>query len=109
MFRIASAYFKLYLPVQLLLVLLLGAIPAPYAILALVAPEQKAALVELFRATGGPEWHHRTAWTRTAGFSDPCLDTWFGVQCDTTMTNITYDVHLIMCCIPVQVCFSFNM
>lgn len=44
-----------------------------------------AALVEIFRSTGGPQWKHRDGWTTDAAEAEDapwCNGAWFGVECD---------------------------
>jgi len=45
---------------------------------ALVPESQRQALVDLHNATGGPNWLNQQNWLD----NDPCVDEWFGVQCD---------------------------
>jgi hypothetical protein len=45
------------------------------------APEQRAALVELYIATNGSTWSTKTGWENHDTGSDPCDDHWSGVKC----------------------------
>jgi Leucine-rich repeat (LRR) protein len=44
-------------------------------------PADKDALLNFFAATGGTNWRVRTGWTSPK--TDPCIDMWFGVGCNT--------------------------
>ncbi len=45
------------------------------------APDQLAALVELYIATKGSTWTNRTGWQNYSTGSDPCDDGWSGLTC----------------------------
>jgi hypothetical protein len=45
------------------------------------APDQRAALVDLYIATNGSGWSDRTGWQNYSSGSDPCDDAWSGVMC----------------------------
>ncbi len=53
-------------------------------VVAPTAPDQRAALVDLYIATNGSTWSINTGWRDYASGSDPCdnLNSWFGVTCD---------------------------
>ena len=44
-------------------------------------PADKDVLLNFFASTGGTNWRVRTGWT--SPHTDPCLDLWFGVGCNT--------------------------
>jgi Leucine-rich repeat (LRR) protein len=44
-------------------------------------PADKQALLLFFAATGGTNWRVRSGWTSPK--TDPCIDMWFGVGCNT--------------------------
>jgi hypothetical protein len=50
-------------------------------VVAPTAPDQRAALVELFIATNGSTWTSKTGWQDYATGSDPCDNSWSGVGC----------------------------
>ena len=50
---------------------------------AVTNPVQKQALVDLYHATDGPNWAHK--WALDA---DPCVGSWFGVQCGSDDTSV---------------------
>lgn len=50
-------------------------------------PSAKDALVSVYLDTGGPQWHHQNGW-----LSSLSVCTWQGVQCDSTGTNVMYDL-----------------
>jgi hypothetical protein len=48
-------------------------------VVALTAPAQRAALMQLYTATNGTTWNNKTGWQSS---NDPCDDGWAGVICD---------------------------
>jgi hypothetical protein len=70
-----------HLPVLLILVSLPAAVPCR----AMVPAAQRAALIALYNATGGPGWTNRTGWLGKAGTE--CA--WAGVTCDSAATTVT--------------------
>ncbi len=50
-------------------------------VVAVTAPDQRAALVELYIATGGSTWSTKTGWQNHTTGSDPCDNGWAGVTC----------------------------
>ena len=58
--------------------------------LGLVTEVQRAALVELYNATGGPSWLLRAGWADSVP-SDPCQDSWTGVTCNAS--DVVYVVR----------------
>jgi hypothetical protein len=63
-------------------------------VVAPTAPDQRAALVDLYIATKGGTWTYKTGWKDYASGSDPCDNSWNGVVCDGS--DVTY-VTLIAC------------
>lgn len=51
---------------------------------------QRAALTALFRAASGHNWF--TGWD-TSPNSDPCLDEWYGIQCDRLGNVVSIDLY----------------
>jgi hypothetical protein len=51
----------------------------------LLPPGQKASLLALFDATGGPYWSNNINWSPS---SDPCAASWSGVVCDGSGGNV---------------------
>jgi hypothetical protein len=49
---------------------------------------ERAALVDLYNATSGTDWHQNSAWLS----GDPCSASWYGVSCSqpTTEGNVEY-------------------
>ncbi len=60
------------LSLALLLVLHLNSIDAR-----LLPKTERQALVDLFKATKGLQWHRRDNWLQ----GDPCLNNWYGIKC----------------------------
>lgn len=55
-----------------------------------VPADQRAALMDLFNATGGPRWLKKQGW----GDGDPCAEAWHGIACNGDGTAVTtIDVH----------------
>jgi hypothetical protein len=50
-------------------------------VVASTAPDQRAALVELYIATNGSTWSDKAGWQNYSIGSDPCDDSWSGVTC----------------------------
>jgi hypothetical protein len=50
-------------------------------VVAPTAPDQRAALVELYIATNGSTWSDKTGWQNYSTGSDPCDNRWSGVTC----------------------------
>jgi hypothetical protein len=50
-------------------------------VVAPTAPDQRAALVELYIATNGSSWSDRGGWLNHANGSDPCDNLWSGLVC----------------------------
>jgi hypothetical protein len=50
-------------------------------VVAPTAPDQRAALVELYIATNGSTWSYKTGWQNHTTGSDPCDNSWSGVVC----------------------------
>jgi hypothetical protein len=53
-----------------------------FFVVASMAPDQRAALVDLYIATNGNTWIDKTGWRDHVSGSDPCDDAWFGVECE---------------------------
>ena len=52
---------------------------------AAVPAEERDALVALYNSTSGDGWRNNTNWLS----GDPCTNSWFGITCNGTDTNIT--------------------
>jgi hypothetical protein len=61
-----------------------SAAPAPNS----VCPGVRTALEDLYTVAGGATWNFSTNW----GTDDPCVNSWFGVQCDVSgsIPKVTY-------------------
>jgi hypothetical protein len=49
-----------------------------------VIPGDRAALVDLYNATGGPGWTNHTGWTTATDVCD-----WYGVDCSSCKSRVT--------------------
>jgi hypothetical protein len=49
-----------------------------------VSQAERDALVDLYNDTNGPQWRKSTNWLN----GDPCSNTWFGVACNPSGTNV---------------------
>lgn len=79
-----------------LMLLVHAAVVGPVAVRAAVPPAERAALMDLFRATSGPGWFNNTGW----GIGDPCAPghgtdddadvhgAWHGVDCDPALQHV---------------------
>ena len=63
--------------------LVLVAVAARVAVAA-VSPLERSALVDLYNTAGGSGWSSNTNWL----VGDPCDDSWFGVTCDGSGTQV---------------------
>ncbi len=50
-------------------------------VVAPTAPDQRAAMVELYLSTNGSDWSDRGGWKDYATGSDPCDKSWYGLAC----------------------------
>jgi hypothetical protein len=62
-------------------IMLLHAVGARVGVVASTAPDQRAALVDLYMSTNGSGWIDKTGWQDHVAGSDPCGDSWYGVEC----------------------------
>lgn len=81
----------------LLLLLLVSCLVGMADVSAAVVPaHEKSALLDLYRATNGPQWFKNDGWQQAAaaGFGDPCggdgADAWSGVVCDANGTHVLH-------------------
>lgn len=54
---------------------------------------ERTALVQLYNSTNGDNWVNADGWLE----GDPCMDRWFGVDCDTALLHVTglYAPHVL--------------
>ncbi len=67
-------------------------------VVAPTAPDQRAALVDLYIATNGSTWKYNTGWSDYASGSDPCDNTWVGVGCSGSSGSINREVTYVNRC-----------
>ncbi len=66
-------------------------------VVAPTAPDQRAALVDLYIATNGSAWGANTGWRDYASGSDPCDNRWIGMDCDGSTGSPTRNVVYVVC------------
>jgi hypothetical protein len=66
-------------------------------VVAPTAPDQRAALVDLYIATNGSTWSINTGWRDYAAGSDPCDDAWNGMDCSGSSGSPSRNVLYVDC------------
>ncbi len=66
-------------------------------VVAPTAPDQRAALVDLYIATNGSGWGDNYGWQDYASGSDPCENSWVAVTCSGSSGSPNRDVTYVVC------------
>jgi hypothetical protein len=66
-------------------------------VVAPTAPDQRAALVDLYIATNGSTWKYNTGWQDYASGSDACDSVWYGVDCSGSIGSSNRNVVYVAC------------